>query len=241
MAGSRRVPQKDSEFDSYIRNTAAVLAEGTPTGADRLGLSTEEATQWAEYTTSWVEIYAKYTDPAKRTTAVTNSKNAVKKNFTEFARIPLGKIDLSDAITSEDRSTFRLPERDTTPTARGPITEVPIGNIKGTGGGIVEIRARRTTDASRPSLHPLADAVELKYLIMEDTNNDPNNPNPNRNGGVPTPDDCPFTVTSKSALWRVDTGTKYLGKRMIAFMRWVNLSTPANNSGWSDLMTTIIS
>ena len=239
---ANRVPVKDSEFDSYIRNTSAALADGTPTGADRLGLSASEATQWASYLAEWTDIYTKYTDPAKRTTAVTQAKNNTKKNFTEFSRIPLGKIALSGALTSDDRSTFNLPERDTTPTARGPITEVPVGNIKGSGGGMVEIRARRGTDASRPSLHPLADAVELRYQIMTDSSaTDPTNPDPARTDQVPTPDDCPQSAISKSALWRINTGTQYTGKRIIGFIRWVNLTNPANNSGWSDLMTTIIS
>lgn len=123
---------------------------------------------------------------------------------------------------------------------------MPFGTLRGIGGGMMEVRVRRERDATRSSLHELADAVEFKYLIMDNPANE-TPPSPDRTegpskpgNGVPTPDDCPNAVTSKTALWRINLGTVNQGKRVIGFMRLVNLSNPANNSGWRDLMTTII-
>ena len=61
MPGTTRIPRKDSEFDSYINNTADYLAAGTPTtNGVRLGLSPVEVTSWGNQKTSWNTNYALY-------------------------------------------------------------------------------------------------------------------------------------------------------------------------------------
>ena len=244
-----RVPKKDSEFDPYIRNTTTVLETGIPLGAVRLGLTVGQGTQWLGFRDQWIAVYPKYTNSATRTTTITNAKNTIKKEFTLFAEKPLKLIEASDNLTADDRGTFKLPERDRTKTSRGAIADAPFGTIKGTGGGMMEVRVRRANDATRSSMHPLADAVEFKYLILDNSNGTQNPPPPMPTpqpvgkdlNKAPTPDDCPLAVTSKTALWRINLGTQNQAKRIVGFLRWVNLTNPANNSGWSDLMTTIIS
>src|SRR5690242_37745 len=98
MGNDTRVPQKDSLFDPYIRNTYIVLNTGTPTGAVRLGLSTAQFNQWQTYHNDWILIYPKYTDLAQRTRAIKDQKNLLKKNFTTFAENPLKLIEASTAI-----------------------------------------------------------------------------------------------------------------------------------------------
>lgn len=240
MSNDRRVPQKDSLFDSYIRNTSTVLAAGTPTGAIRLGLTTTQSDQWLDYRDQWIDIYPKYTDTAIRTKAITNTKNSVKKSFTSFAILPLNQIAVSPNITANDRLTFNLPERDATNTKRGGITDNPFGKLKGTGGGGLEIRARREEDATRSSMHPLADAVEFRYAIIDKSAANPADP-ADKGGDIPGADDLTLSSISKKSLWKISLGTKNQGKRIIGYLRWVNLSNPENNSDWSDLITTIIS
>jgi hypothetical protein len=233
-----RVPSTDSKFDSYIRNTTEVLETGTPTGAVRLELTTTQAAQWLSYRDQWIDIYPKYTNTATRTASVTNTKNAIKKNFSVFAETALKRIEISENLTDDDRETFNLHKRDKVPTKRGTITDIPIGKLTGAGGGILEIRVRREHDATRSSMHPLADAIEFKYLILEDNKTD-SDPKEGKDD-VPNADDCPLSITSKKALWRTNLGAKARGKRIIGFLRWINLSNPENNSGWSELLTTIL-
>lgn len=239
-----RVPKKDSEFDQYIRNTTNVLETGTPTGAVRLGLSTAIADEWIAYRDEWILLYPKYTDPAQRTTTIKDAKNLLKKNFTTFAENPLKLIEASPNITLDDRATFRLPERDRTMTSRGAIDTVPIGSLKGKGGGIMEVRVRRETDATRASMHPRADAIEFKYIIVDLEDEEPTPPpvpGPEENDGIPTPDHMPLTYSSKAALWRMDLTPAAQGKRVVGYFRWIQIGKPHNNSGWSDLATTFIS
>lgn len=239
MANDRIVPQKDSDFDQYIRNTQTQLAAGTPTGAVRLGLTTDQANQWEVFHDSWVAIYPQYTNTNTRTKTITQDKNQLKKDFTLFAENPLKTIGGSVNLTTADRQIFNLKVRDTTPTKRGAITDIPFGSLKGWGGSIIEIRARRESDATRSSMHPLADAIELKYLIRNLTEAEP----PEDGGLTPTPnpDDFKLSSISKKTLWRINLAPKDKGKQIIGFLRWLNISNPENNSGWSEMMLAIIS
>jgi len=237
MSGTR-VSEIDSEFDDYIRNTTTVLETGTPAGSVRLGLTTAENDDWVAFRDAWIVVYPKYTNLSTRTKTITSQKNQLKKDFSNFAKQPLKRIDASENITPEDRDIFNLPLRDTTPTRRGAITDVPFGSLTGKGGGMMEVRARREVDATRSSKHPLADVIELRYKIMD------NGSTPPDQGGdddFPTPENCPNIVSSKSALWRVSLGSAARGKSVLGYLRWVNLSNPANNSGWSLPIIGIIS
>jgi len=236
--GSERISRTDSKFDIFIRNTTVALLAGSPTGAVRLGLTTDQSDQWVDYRDQWVVIYPKFTSLSTRTKTVTQDKNQLKADFIEFAQPLLNRIAVNENITTDDRNIFNLPQRDTTPTRRGAITDVPFGSLVGKGGGMMEVRARRESDATRSSKHPLADAVELRYLILNDSTTPPDE---GSGGDFPAPEDCRNSVSSKSALWRVSLGSAARGKTVLGYLRWVNLSNPANNSGWSMPMVGIIS
>ncbi|MCW5906675.1 MAG: hypothetical protein KIS94_02365 [Chitinophagales bacterium] len=235
MGERSRVPHKDSDFNTYINSTNTALNTGAPVGAERLGLSPTEHTQWVDYLNNWNLLYAQYSNPATRTQPITQAKNQLKADFAEFTRPLLKRIEGSPNLTLDDRGTFNLPEPDTTPTARGPILEIPSGNFKILGGGRLEVRARRTTDATRASIHPLADAVELKYFIADERGTEPS-----PSGTESDPDTFPHSQISSKALFVINFSAPQQGKRIVAAMRWLNLTNPANNSGWSDLFSTII-
>lgn len=241
MATDRRVPKKDSDFNQYIHNTdEALQIAGPPTGAARLGLTTDEADEWHDYRQQWDDLYLLYGNPDTRTKTITENKNNLKADFADFARPLLKRIEGSPNLTTSDRSTFNLPAPDTTPTARGPILEKPDGNFKGIGGAKLQVRAKRSTDANRASMHPLADAAEIKYLIIENRA-EPTPPVPTPPGSEFDPDTFPHSLISSKALFVLNFTAAQQGKRIVAALRWLNLTNPANNSGWSDLFTTIIS
>ena len=236
-----RVPKKDSEFDPYIRNTTTVLETGIPLGAVRLGLTVGQGTQWLGFRDQWIAVYPKYTNSATRTTTITNAKNTIKKEFTLFAEKPLKLIEASDNLTADDRGTFKLPERDRTVTRKGKITEMPFASIQSLGAGQMQFRVRTTTDGSRASMHPLADLIEVRYMIGAPDNGNPPNPNPNpKDSGIPTADKAPYYTVSKKALFILEVGLGNAGKPIIAFVRWANASNAANNGPWSQVTVAII-
>lgn len=231
--GRRRVPEKDSDFDAYINNTSKVLESGLPNGAVRLGLSTNEKDQWLAYRDEWNILYPKYRNQNERTKTIKQSKNKLKEDFTRFAVAPLNKISGSSNLTNDDRAVFRLPQRGSTHSRRGAMHEnTPVGSLHSMGGARIKVRARIEDTVGRPRKHPLSDAVEMKYMFVEIGKNFLN--------PRVTEDDCTLQHISKKAMFIIDAGQQNLGKRMLAFMRWVNFSNPSHNSGWCNVMNVVV-
>src|SRR3989304_3628678 len=86
MSGTR-VPEDDSGFDSYIRTSTTHLLStmSVPFNYVRLGLTVEEMNAWEVFKNSWVEKYGLYVNENTRTKTITNEKNTIKKDFTEFS------------------------------------------------------------------------------------------------------------------------------------------------------------
>lgn len=257
--GTTRIPRTDDSFNSYINSTANALAAGTPSGADRLGLTAVQAAQWEDYRTAWNAEYVLYVDESTRTKAVKNEKNRIRQDFIGFASPLLTAFSVHASLTEADRLVFKLPEPDRTPTARGKIHDDAYPIIKPAGGGSIDVKVRTSEDASRASRHPLADAVEVRYALLPQTAadgtapQDPNTPAPTPlpmgmgesrpSVGLAIPQsalDCPFVFTSTKATFRIELGPQHSGKRFYAFVRWVNLSNPNNSGNWGAMFQTLV-
>ena len=222
--GSTIVPRTDPEFDQYIRNSTTHLLKdpGTPGSEpnfERLGITVAQKDDWVAFRDDWVDVYPKFTDLNTSTKTIRDEKNKIRKEFIEFSEKPLLTISGSPNIALADRNALNLPERDREPTARGKITTAPDVNVVSLAGGFMKIRCRIDEDADRASLHPLADVIEMKYLIGT--------------AAPPTVDDAPNNFISKKALFNFEAGTGNGGQRLYIFCRWVNQSNPANNGPWT--------
>jgi hypothetical protein len=133
-------------------------------------------------------------------------------------------------VTDEQRMEMALTIPDREPTPRGAIDTKPYVDLNAVGGSSITVRARVTTDQTRASMHPLADAIECRYTFVT--------------VGEMPPEDwdaCPKTAVSKKALFKVLCGAKAIGQRFYGFFRWVNESNPAHNSDWTNAITVVIS
>lgn len=241
---ANRIPQSDGDFDSYINSTADYMTEGTPTNADRLGLTPGQVAEWEAKRVAWNTIYAKYVDESKRTKAITADKNAQKKAFNTFANPILTWLSVTPALTNDDRSVFKLPERDE-PTQRVKINESPIGRLMPQEGGDLKVKVQMTADATRASRHPDADHVEMRYALLSAVPTEPQSPDPNLPSGpketIPaTADQCPFSTISTKANFTVSLGQAASGKRIYAFFRWVNASNLALSGPWSTVQQSVV-
>lgn len=263
-SANSRTPRQDGPFNDYINTTANVLADGTPTGADRLGLTPVQAAAWEQYRTDWNTQYGLYTNKATRTSAVTSQKNNLRKAFTAFASPLLTAMSVHPALTAADRLAFNLPEPDRTPTARGKINDIPVLKLSPLGGGSIKGMVRTSSDASRASRHPLADLIEVRYALLPPSAaaqpQDPTAPAPTPTPtptpqpmagmtGTPTPvapapptgpDDCPLIFSSTKANFTIALGTAHRTKVMYAFVRWVNTVNPANSGDWSEVHQVVV-
>lgn len=223
------IPRPNSTFNAYILNTTKVLQQGTPATWQRLGLTTDENTKWIDFHDRWEQQYLLYSNKNARTTTITKDKNKLKKDFIAFATPVLLKIAAHPALNTGDRLNFRLLERDRILTKRGRIEDVPMALMQPTGGGTLNIRVRRETDKDRASRHPLADGIEMKYIITD------------VNAVAPhSADDCVMNYISKKAIFSFKTKPGNAGKRIYAFFRWVNLSNYENSGPWTNWFTTVI-
>ena len=225
---TNRIPLNDEPFNSYINSSYAYLfaSTGGTQNYVRLGLDITEAGSWETQRNAWNPNWAKYIDLSQRTRAVKDLKNNMKAAFIAFASPLLTRMSVSPNINTDDREALNLPERDTNPTRRGKITTAPDVNIIPNEGGFMKIKTRVDSDASRASMHPLADAVEMKYQI---------------GGTAPTSaSQCTNTFMSKKALFEFDAGQENAGQRLYIFCRYVNISNHENDGPWTTMHNAII-
>ena len=217
----KRFPTKDADFNDYLSIVVPYLV----TEAARLGVSAGNiATLTADHIT-WTALYPDSQNPNKATATITSDKNDLRGSLEDTLRDIYEDIPNS-VLTSDDRSTLNLPERDTVPTPRAKINDIPFAGVTPTGGGIIKNRVRKTSDASRASRHELADGVEVKYRI----------------GGTQpaTAAECENSLVSKKAMFNLDADQANATKRIYLFYRWVNLSDQSKNGPWSNLVQTVV-
>lgn len=241
MPDSTRVPQPDEEFNTYITGTTThlLILPSTPGAVphwERLGLIVAEKDQWVAYRDDWNTKYQQVkTNETNgiRDKNATKAKNDAKKNFTEWVNDPadnkLTRIEASRNLTDQDRTVFHIKLRDTERTLRGQMTAAPYVDFKAEDGGIVLVTCQVAHDSDRPSMHPDADVIMMKYSITEVDDTPP-----------ATADDCPGSFTSKKAIFRFDAAANMPGKRIHAFLRWQNDSEKVKSGPWGQRMTIVI-
>jgi hypothetical protein len=233
MATQRRIPQDLSGFDEYIRRAVPYInaagGGGTINGT-RLGLIAGELTDATAFLDQWYTgnpaspgIYERHSNPDTKTQTTRNMVVTLMDDFTEFFSPLLTRMGTSPEITETDRSTLNLAAPDRVPTARGVIDAEPTVKVNSFASARMQIRVTTDADASRASLHPLADAIEMRYQI----------------GGTQPANApaCAGMIVSKKAIFNFDAGVDNEGKKFFGFVRYVNLTDPAKNGPWSSLHT----
>lgn len=242
MAGGP-IPLKDSEFNSYLLIVVPYLND--PANLPRLGISAVNIGDLNMAYGIWQVKYPQSVNTATSTTSIIGEKNEARDEIEETLRDIYDDIPGS-ALTQTDRDTLRLPKRDASPSRRGAIEDIPIADAKAVGGGAAKMVVRVTEDATRASKHPLADGIEMKYVLIDPAAAPPASGGGGTSPGTPTPgtpaakpgqpasaDDCSLNHFSKKAIFTVPFGASAAGKTLYCFFRWVNLSNAAHSSGWT--------
>ena len=114
-------PKPDAEFNDYIQRVTPYLI----TNKVRLLVSTGNITSLNLAKTDWDAVYPPSQNPDLRTTVITDKKNNSRKNYELLLRTIYGDIPQS-VLTLDDRATFNLNLRDTTPTASREKEYAPV-------------------------------------------------------------------------------------------------------------------
>jgi len=139
-------------------------------------------------------------------------------------------VAFNTAISKQDMVILVGKDYDPSHTPRGKITGFPYMNLKALGGGNIEVRAQVEQDATRPSMHPLADGVECRYILVPKGEMAP--------GGHT---DAKETIVSRKSIFKIKCGDQNAGESFWGFFRWVNLTTPDNSGEWTQGLKVVLS
>lgn len=131
-------------------------------------------------------------------------------------------------VPNSNKVGMGLNVRDTEPSPRPAITDIPMVGLTPMGGGAIDVMCRRETDQTRPSMHQMADAIECRYVIV-----------PTRMA-INDPEAATKSQISKKAKFWIQAGVENAGKHFYGFFRWVNLTNPANSGQWSSAHEAVI-
>jgi len=175
-------------------------------------------------------LYWKIQDKRARTSGdVVAHKDCRKRYTTAWRAFHKERVAGNSLIPKSELSILVGKERDTEPTPRGKIDLVPYVFLKPLAGGVIEVRTQTEKDATRVSMHKLADGIECRWLLVP-------------KGEMPPEghEDAKNTLVSRKARFTIDCGDKNAGDSFYGFFRWVNTSNPANSGLWTKALKVVI-
>ena len=219
------IPNQDAEFDEWFRNFEANVGPI----ATALGIPIAFVTAVTSAYADWQVKYPAHQTAQNAARTAAENKDESRDAGKDAIRALAGMLQNHPDMTDGQRATLKLTVPDTEPTPRPAISTIPIVGFKTLRGGDIEVAVRVEEDQTRPSMHPAADAVEVRYAMMPV-------------GELPPekPAQCPGTHSSKKAQFKISAGIENAGKRLYGFFRWVNISNPQNNGPWSDPQSVVI-
>lgn len=233
MSDGCRIPRGIDAFNPYIINTSNYLKEGTPTNAERLGLTTRESGQWDMINNNWGPLYLLYSDKKNtRTTAVTDQlSNLIKQCVTldQTSHI-LDRIAASANVTIVDLEVFNIKKGALQKTTRTipvtPIADLVTATLQPIGGGSVRVKCY-SPNGQRAAIHDDADAVQYAYTV----------------GTTP-----PASVKAEELIkdlsskggFTMSLGAENSAQYLYIYFRWINTRHPELNGPWSPLNTTLL-
>jgi hypothetical protein len=178
----------------------------------------------------YVPLYDTIQDKKNRTSGEVAAYHDCKKRYLKAWRaFHQERVLHNSLIPVADKVILVGKERDTEPTPRGKIDLVPYVFLKPLAGGVIEVRTQTEKDATRVSMHKLADGIECRWLLVP-------------KGEMPPEghEDAKNTLVSRKAHFTIDCGDKNAGDSFYGFFRWVNTSNPANSGLWTKALKAVI-
>ena len=224
--GYNYIPKRDDDFFNFqgnLVNIVVINAAGWGIPAPAVAALVARR---AEFEPLYTTAQNKTTRRRADVVAFRECRKTYEKEIRAFVKAWLINNPL---VTDEQRSEMALTIRDIEPTPRGKIEVVPYIFLKALGGGVIEVRSQTEKDATRVSMHPLADGIECRWLLVP-------------KGEMPPEgqEDAKKTVVSRKARFTIDCGDKNAGDSFYGFFRWTNTSIPANSGLWTKALRAVV-
>jgi len=220
------IPKRNDDIYNKLRAyLALIVANKVAWGIPDAAIAPLLALQ-AEYE----PLYWKIQDKRTRTSAdVTAHRDCKKRLLKEWRAFHKENVRDNRRIPKADLSVLVGKEFDTEPSPHPVITDIPIAALRVIGGGDIDARCKALKDQTRPSMHPAANLVDYRYVLLEI-------------GDIPPadPEDYQKRDVSSRAKFIIRVGAKNEGKRFYAVFRWVNTTKPKQEGPWSEAITVVI-
>jgi len=221
------VPKRDDDFFTFQANLVTRVMANKAAWAIPEAAVNALASRKAEYEPLYYKSQEKQSRTSAQVSAHRDKRQIYEKEIRAFAK---AYLMFNPLITDDKRLALGLTVRDIEPsprprieTAPGPVELMPIG------GGTISVRVRVESDQSRANIHPFADAVEVRYILVPKGAKPPN-----------SSEDCPKVYISKKALFTISCGVENAGLTFYGSFRWVNFTSPEHSGPWSNVRSTVI-
>jgi hypothetical protein len=236
MSGKRDyMPKKDDDFFNFQGNLVNKVVANKTTWS----IPDAEVDALVSRRQEYEPLYHKSQVKQNRTSGDVFRHRDIRKTYEkEIREFVNAYIRYNPAITSDKKVGMSLTNPDTEPTPKPKISDIPIVGLEPKGGGDIEVYCRRETDQTRPSMHPDADVIEVRFAMLPI--HQQSQPGSGKREGLPSPEECPEVRISTKAHFFIQCGVKNAGQTFYGFFRWVNLTNPANSGSWSNAKTVVI-
>jgi len=222
----RYLPLGDDNFFNWQGN----FDNRVVTGAPAWGIPAPSVAALTARRAAYEPLYTAAQNKTTRTKGDVLAHRQMRKIYEKEIRTLARAYLFNNPLVSDtDRVNLGLTVRDLEPSPGRPISDVPVVILRPLGGGDIEVRVKPTKDQSRPSIHPDANVVEYRYVIVE-------------SGDVPPddPEDCPKGDVQTKAKFVIKAGAKNTAKRFYGFFRWLNNRRPRQEGPWSNAQPVVI-
>jgi len=223
------IPRKDGDFFNFqgqmVNKVQAKKADwDIPDSAVDVLTSHQ-----SKYEPLYKKASGKQTRTSTDVLAHRQERKAYEKDIRNFVN---AHIRFNDLISDSERVSLGIPPRDTEPSPKPKINDIPFVGLEPMGGGWIKVTCKRETDQNRPSMHNYADVIECRYTLVLIQ--------PGVRKPWPNLDDCKEVVTSTKAHFIIKCSDTDAGKQFFGFFRWANLTNPDNSGVWTNALTVVI-
>jgi len=169
-------------------------------------------------------LYLKISDKRRRTASDVTAFNDCKKRLlAEWRAFHKEEVRGNRKISPQDLAALVGKEYDTEPSPAPVITDTPYAALRTVGRGKFEVRAQTTEDATRASMPAFANLIECRFVVLEQGDIPPDNP-----------ENFTKKEVSSRAKFILHVGEQNAGKKFWGVFRWVHTGKPKQEGPWTD-------
>jgi len=224
------IPRRDDDFFTFQGN----LVNKVVANKAVWGIPDPAVNILTGHRSKYEPLYHKSQEKQNRTSGDVFRHREERKSYeADIRKFAKAYLMFNPLVTDTQRIEMSLTVRDTEPSPKPKINDIPFVGLEPKGGGSIDVRCRTETDQTRDSMHPDADVIECRYTMV------PIQPGVRK--PWPNLDDCKEVITSTKAHFFIQCGDKNAGQSFYGFFRWANLTNPANSGPWSNALKVVIS